>query len=253
MRNQEYSKLSLRVEKLPFRRFVPQNKEQERNISEDGMLYEDDTWQVKLFTSKRPEDLFLPKMTKGADNFTVEGYVSATYRGPMQLAKKNSRCQFSAGLLELSVIKNTERGPFIGWSLDSYDNALWEKHAINHYAYEDPNIEMEVFPQRDSMLSRIFSDGEVECRFVFNGTEKTIINPKAKSLRLIEAGVQIDYKVTEATWMVICEFDAQDKSNYSATLCTKSDNLSTIIQKIDDYLDEHFEYASNFQNIIEDF
>lgn len=228
-----FDTLSLKIEPNENGRLiVPCSAEADVFVSEDGQIYEDQTWRVKIYN----QQLFA---------YGRRNMISVIYKGEREILgdsyRRATHQQFDTGYVSVSfenaVRKSGELESQIAVHSRGYDGVLRDEFGIyDGFVFDSPNRIFDIGRHSDYCLL-VVSDGEVFCEH--NGIE--LKNPTAMGdLLVVEQGDTLCYEVQKATWVVALRQYFNDEDGVAEIgLYTQTSNFQIVLDKLEEYLLEH--------------
>jgi len=199
-------------------------------VSEDGQVYEDQDWRVKIYNQR----LF------ACDNRNM---IAITYKGKHAIPENSSLVrknrQFNTGKICVSLQNSSQEDGTLKSeiSMDSreYSSVLNDEYGIyDGYVFDSPNRAFHV-GRFSNYCSLVVSDGEVSCEY--NGAE--LENPTVDDLLEMCQGDRLYYEVQGATWAVELRwyYDAENGVP-EIGLYTQINDFQIVLSKLEQYLQE---------------
>lgn len=210
---------------------VPDDITRRGFVSGGGQVYEDDAWRIRLYVTKSEPSVYV------------------TYRGKnLQGTNRLSRhYAFGTGrlTLRLDIQDDDIAHAVIAATIQTYDDILKDDFGILHgHIYDSPNQIWDNGDDGEYTNLVVVSDGVVECHY---GDGKCSTNPTVEELAAVVAADKVCYKVSGATWSVVCLWDGDSPAEIM--LYTEAGRLVNMLDDLNQYLERH--ELSGFDDLLQ--
>lgn len=230
-----FDMLNLKVDpREEGRAIVPYDEANQKFVSEDEQVYEDQTWRVKIYSQKP-----FAKMARYMVMVTYKGeYLFPEYAGK-NADPRHYRGELGTGEMLVNLRNYAQGGnrySGIVVNIKQYNEILEEEYGIyDGYVFDSPNRAFVKDRFRDYNLF-VVSDGEVTC--TLNGRE--LADPTIEDLEGVCYEDSLCYEVRGATWSVVLvrNFDLEDGGPKS-WLYTEVSDFQSVLDGLEQYLQKN--------------